>query len=225
MVIMCINWNKKENTCINKICFQRQKKKEKRKKRLHQLLLSYKRKRKELWLELYLELGLRSFVSCLRRNFLVLFLRCPSHGRIVEVKSFSKLAEAAPSWRASTTLSEEVLLWISASLACSCWLGGGGFWSWASSAGGMTGGAASFWLGTCMAGGKKIFFGLLNSKEASIQLDWGLLPRSKRSRHDIRRGPLPLGHPQSQPRQHHNHATRLHLFPSQLWLWLFLLLP
>ena len=84
MAITCVNLNKKENTCINKFFFQRQKKKKKKKiKRLHQLLLSYKRKRKELWLELYLELGLRSFISYLRRNFLVLILilRCPSHGQ------------------------------------------------------------------------------------------------------------------------------------------------
>ena len=34
-----------------------------------------------LFRSLYLEFGLRGFVSCLRRDLLLLFLRCPSHGQ------------------------------------------------------------------------------------------------------------------------------------------------
>ena len=75
-----------------------------------------------------------------------------------------------------------------------------------------TGGATSFWLGVRpgahMAGGKKTFSGLLNSEEASIQLGWGLLPKSECSRLDIRQGPLPLGNPRSQLRRHCSHVAR-----------------
>ena len=75
-VITYMNWNKKESTYINKICLKILKK-----IKLHQLSLSLKKKKKKLGLELYLEFGLRGFVSWLRRDFLLLFLRSPSHGR------------------------------------------------------------------------------------------------------------------------------------------------
>ena len=126
------------------------------------------KKKGELWLKLYLELGLRGFVGWLGGTSLSFSLEAPPTGRVVEARSFSKLWEAALGWRASATLSEEVPFWISGSLPCSCWLGGGGFWSWVSSAGWVTRGATFFWLGTHMAGGKKIFSGLLSLEEAQI---------------------------------------------------------
>ena len=167
MAITCVNWNKKENTCINKICFQRQ-----NKKKWDYINFCYPTKEKErnyglsfIW---SLDLEALSVVFGRTSLSLSLSLDAPPMGRIVEAKSFSKLAEAALGWRTSAILSEEVPFWISTSLAYFCWLGGGRFRSWASSAGGMTGGAASFCLGTCIVWGKKIFSGLLSSEEALI---------------------------------------------------------
>ena len=130
MAITCVSWNKKENTCINKICFRRQNFIIKKKKKDY-INFYYPTKEKEMNYDLSfiwsLDLEALSVVS--RGTSLSLSLDAPPIGRIIEAKSFSKLAEAAPGWRTSAILSKEVPFWISTSLACSCWLGGGGFWS------------------------------------------------------------------------------------------------
>ena len=161
-VITYMNWNKKESTYINKICLQIQKK-------WNYINSHYPKKKKKnyglsfIW---SLDLGALSIASGgISFSF---SLEVPSTGKVVEASSFSKFWEAALGWRASATLSEEAPCGASGSLACSCWLDRGGFWGWASSVGWVTKGAASFRLGTRRAGGKKIFSGLLSSKEASI---------------------------------------------------------
>ena len=99
-------------------------------------------------------------------------LEAPPTGKVVEANSFSKFWDAAPGWGASATLFEEVPCGTSSHFVYSCWLDVGGFWSWTSSGDLVTGGAASFWPevepGARMAGGKKMFSGLLYSEEALI---------------------------------------------------------
>ena len=166
-VITCMNWSKKESTYINKICLKIQKMK------LHQLSLSLKKKKKRHYgLSFIWSLDLGALSAASRGISLSFSIEALSTGRVVEARSFSKLWEAAPGWRASATLFEKVPCGISGFLACSCWLERGGFWNWASSAGLVTGRVTSFWPGArpgaCMAGGKNTFSSFLSSEEASI---------------------------------------------------------
>ena len=52
--------------------------KKKGKEKSHYTNFNYLAKLTELWLQLYLELGLGGFVSCFRRNLLIFFFRIPS---------------------------------------------------------------------------------------------------------------------------------------------------
>ena len=131
-----------------------------------------KRKRKNYDLSFIWSLDWRALSVASGGTSFSFSLEAPPMGKVVEASSFSKLWEAAPGWRASATLSEEVPCGASGSLACSCWLDGGGFWSWASLADWVTGGATPFWPeiepGARMVRGKKTFSGLLSLEEASI---------------------------------------------------------
>ena len=55
--------------------------KKKGKEKSHYTNFNYLAKLKELWLQLYLELGLGGFVNCFRRSLFVFFFRIPSNGQ------------------------------------------------------------------------------------------------------------------------------------------------
>ena len=112
-VITYMNWNKKESTYINKICLQIQKN-----EITSTLIILKKRKNYGLSFIWSLDLGDLSVASGgISFSF---SLKAPPTGKVVEASFFSKLWEATPGWRASTTLSEEVPCGASGSLAYSC---------------------------------------------------------------------------------------------------------
>ena len=55
-----------------------------------------KKKKKKLWLKLYLELWLRGFVNCLKRDLFLLLLKSPSYGQSNWGKLFFKASRSCP---------------------------------------------------------------------------------------------------------------------------------
>ena len=94
MAITCVNRNKKENTCINKICFQRQKKKEK--KDYINFCYPTNEKERNYGLSFIWSLDLEALSVVSGGTSLSLFLDALPMGRIVKTKSFSKPTEVAP---------------------------------------------------------------------------------------------------------------------------------
>ena len=131
-----------------------------------------KKKKKKIWLKLYLELWLRGFVNCLKRDLFLLLLKSPSYGQSNWGKLFFKALRSCPTLESLCYFVWGGTLWsfrLFGLLLLTRWgriikmgiLGRLGDWR-----------GYTFWPetkpGARMAGGKKTFSDFLNSEEASI---------------------------------------------------------
>ena len=94
---------------------------------LHQLSLSFKKKKKNYGLSFIWSLDWGALSVALGGTSFSFSLETPPMGKVVEASSFSKFWETALGWRDSANLFKEAPFRALGSLSCSYWLDEGGF--------------------------------------------------------------------------------------------------